>query len=142
MPFPDDVDPDNPLDALKVAFAAFVAKLIVDADGVVDFGELKLMSRVFPDALLQRLGFLDAEGSFTERYRTSYTEAIRVLPSRLGRGEKLELITLFHRAAWADGELLQAELLVLREAAEVLGVPLSVLSEHLDGLKSVASLRG
>ncbi len=141
MPFPDDVDPGSSLDALKVAFAAFVAKLIVDADGVVDFGELKLMSQIFPDRLLQDLGFLDDGGGFTERYRDAYTEAIRVLPNRLGKGEKLELITLFHRAAWADGELLQAELLVLREAGEVLGVPLSVLSEHLDGLRSVASLR-
>ncbi len=142
MPFPDDVDPSNPLDALKVAFAAFVAKLIVDADGIVDFGELKLMSQVFPDDLLRELGFLDEGGGFTQTYKEAYVEAIRVLPNRLGKGAKLELISLFHRAAWADGELLQAELLVLREAGEVLGVPLPILSEHLEGLKSAAHLRG
>jgi len=141
MPFPDDVDPNARIDQLKVAFAAFVAKLIVDADGIVDFSELRLMSQIFPDDLLRTLGFLDADGGFTQAYKEAYTEAIRVLPNRLGRGAKLELITIFHRAAWADGELLQAELLVLREAGEVLGVPLPVLSEHLEGLKSVASLR-
>ena len=138
MPFPEDVDVNSPIDRLKVAFAMFVAKLIVDSDGIVDFGELRLMGQVFPDKLLEDMGFLDANGSFTQAYKDAYVEATRVLPERLGRGAKLELVTMFHRAAWADGELLQAELLVLREASEVLGVPLAVLSEHLDGLRSIA----
>jgi len=136
--FPDGIDPTAELDQLRVAFAAFVAKLIVDADGIVDFGELKLMSQVFPDALLVKMGFLDAKGAFTARYRDAYTRAIRVLPQKLDMPAKLELITVFHRTCMADGELIQAELLVLREAAEVLGIPISVLSNHLDGLKSLS----
>jgi len=136
--FPDGVDPNDELDQLRVAFTAFVAKLIVDADGIVDFGELKLMAQVFPDALLQKMGFLDENGGFTERYRNAYTQAIRVLPARLEMEQKLELITVFHRTCMADGELIQAELLVLREAAEVLGIPVSLLSRHLDGLKSLS----
>jgi len=135
--FPDGVDTNDELDQLRVAFAAFVAKLIVDADGIVDFGELKLMSQVFPDRLLAQMGFLDENGGFTEAYRSAYTKAIRVLPNRLDLQGKLELITVFHRTCMADGELIQAELLVLREAAEVLGIPVTLLSRHLDGLKSL-----
>ena len=136
MPFPDDsLNPADPLDRLRVAFSVFIAKLIVDADGVVDFGELRLLSQVFPDPLLVEMGFLDRQGGFTDAYRDAYAEAIRVLPGRLSTDEKLELISVFHRAAMADGELIQAELLVLREASEVLGLPLSTLSTHLDALR-------
>ncbi len=136
--WPWTIDLYSERDRLKVAFAMFVAKLIVDADGIVDFSELKLLSHVFPDALLSDLGFIDHKGQFTAAYHEAYTRATRELAHRLGPSDKLELITIFHRASWADGELIQAELLVLREAAEVLGVPLRALSEHLAGLSSIA----
>jgi uncharacterized tellurite resistance protein B-like protein len=142
MPFPADLDPADPLHRWKLAFAVFVAKLIVDADGIVDFGELKLLSQAFPDDLLQRVGFLDRDGGYTAAYRDSYTGAMRELPNRLELDDKLELITIFHRTCMADGELIQAELLVLREAAEVLGVPLAVLSKHLAGLRSISTVKG
>ena len=119
----------------------FVAKLIVDADGIVDFGELKLLAQVFPDELLRTMGFLDEDGGFTPAYRDAYTEAMEVLPNRLELDDKLGLITIFHRTSTADGELIQAELLVIREAAEVLGIPLSVLSRHLDGLRTLSRSR-
>lgn len=136
--FPSDIDPASPLDRMRLAFAVFVAKLIVDADGIVDFGELKLLSQVFPDELLREVGFLDEGGGLTTDYRDAYTRAMRELPHQLDLDGKLELVTVFHRTSVADGELIQAELLVLREAAEVLGIPLAVLSKHLDGLKSIA----
>lgn len=142
MPFPEEVDPHDPVDRWKLAFSMFVAKLVVDADGIVDFGELKLLAQAFPDDLLVRLGFLDGNGGFTAAYRDAYTEGMRELPNRLELDEKLELITIFHRTCMADGELIQAELLVLREAAEVLGVPLPVLSKHLEGLRSIATVKG
>jgi uncharacterized tellurite resistance protein B-like protein len=125
----------------KTAFAMFIAKLVVDADGIVDFGELKLLSQVFPDEELRALGFLDAEGGSTQAYKDAYLEAMRELPNRLSLDEKLELVSVFHRTSMADGELMQAELLVMREAAEVLGIPLSVLSKHLEQLKSIATAR-
>jgi uncharacterized tellurite resistance protein B-like protein len=65
----------------------------------------------------------------------------RRLPHGLSLDEKLELVSVFHRTSMADGELMQAELLVMREAAEVLGIPLSVLSKHLEQLKSIATAR-
>ena len=135
MSFPAVVNPNDPLDRVRVAFTAYIAKLVVDADGVVDFGELRLLSQVFPDPLLEELGFIDAEGGFTVTYRAAYAEAARLLPARLELEQKLELITIFHHTAMADGELVQAELLVLREAAELLGVPLSALAAHLDRLR-------
>ncbi len=125
----------------KVAFAVFVARLIVDADGIVDFGELKLLAQAFPDDRLRSLGFLDDAGGYTRAYKQAYTEAIRELPDVLSLEDKLDLVTIFHRTCMADGELVQAELLVLREAAEALGVPLNVLSGHLDGLKSIRTVR-
>ncbi len=141
MGFPEEVDPNHPVDRMKVAFAMFVAKLIVDADGIVDFGELGLLAQVFPDELMHALGFLDDEGGFTRAYRDAYTEAMEELPNRLELDDKLALITIFHRTSTADGELIQAELLVIREAAEVLGIPLSILSKHLDGLRTLSSRR-
>lgn len=129
------------LERWKTAFAMFIAKLVVDADGIVDFGELKLLAQVFPDAHLAALGFLDEDGETTAAFKDAYLEAMRELPNRLSLDEKLELVTVFHRASMADGELLQAELLVMREAAEVLGIPLAVLSRHLEGLKSIATVR-
>ena len=142
MPFPADIDSDDLLDRWKLAFSVFVAKLVVDADGIVDFGELKLLSQAFPDDLLHKVGFLDENGGFTATYRETYTEAMRELPNHLELDDKLELITIFHRTCMADGELIQAELLVLREAAEVLGIPLPVLSKHLEGLRSISNLKG
>ena len=142
MPFPEDVNLERPIDALKVAFASFIAKLIVDADDIVDFSELQLMAKTFPDPLLERLGFVDADGVLTAAHRTAYAESLEVLPEQLGMEEKLELITVFHRTAWADGELLQAELLVLREAAEVLKIPLTLLSEHLEAQRRAAESKG
>lgn len=134
---PSRLDPTDELTRLQVAFTAFVAKLIVDADGIVDFGELKLLSQVVPDEVLRAMGFLDADGAFNDAYREAYTRATRVLPERLSMAQKLDLITIFHRTCMADGELIQAELLVLREASEVLGIPVPVLGEHLQGLKSL-----
>lgn len=125
----------------KTAFTMFIARLVVDADGIVDFGELKLLSQVFPDDELRALGFLDEHGGFTQAYKDAYLEAMRELPNRLTLPEKLELVGVFHRTSMADGELLQAELLVMREAAEVLGIPLPVLSRHLETLKSIATAR-
>ena len=135
MPFPHDMNPDDPTDRMKVAFTAFIAKLIVDADGVVDFGELRLMTQVFPDPLLEQMGFIDSQGGFTTRYNEAYAEAIQVLPKAMTLEEKLALITVFHNTAMADGELIQAELLVLREASEVLGITVRELSQHLDTLR-------
>ena len=125
----------------KIAFAVFVARLIVDADGIVDFGELKLLAQVFADEGLRSHGFVDRRGEFTAAFRDAYTEAMRELPNRLSLDEKLDLVTIFHRTCLADGELVQAELLVLREGAEALGVPLHVLSGHLEGLKSIRTVR-
>lgn len=134
MAFPDQIDVTSRTDRLKVAFTVFVARLIVDADGIVDFGELKLLSQAFPDSLLMQLGYLDASGEFTSAYREAYAQAARELIA-LPLAERLELITVFHRTSMADGELIQAELLVMREAAEIIGVSTLTMSEHLDKLK-------
>jgi uncharacterized tellurite resistance protein B-like protein len=130
------------LERWKTAFTMFIARLVVDADGIVDFGELKLLAAVFPDSHLRTLGFLDESGGFTQAYKDAYLEAMRELPNRLNLSQKLDLVSVLHRTSMADGELLQSELLVMREAAEVLGIPLPVLSTHLQTLRSLSGSRG
>lgn len=137
MAFPADLDPAHPgpHDVHKLAFAVWVSKLIADADGVLDLSEIRLLTSVFPRALLQAYGLMDAQAEYTPLYHRSYREAVRVLPEALSLEEKLELVTVFHAFCMADEELKQAELLVLREAAEALGVNVRQLSRHLHRLR-------
>lgn len=137
MAFPADLDPSHPRphDVLQLAFAVWVSKLIADADGVLDLSEIRLLNRVFPLPLLQAFGLYDDEGNFTERYHHAYREAVRVLPEALDLDAKLALVTVFHDVCMADEALVQAELLVLREAAEALGITVRQLSQHLATLR-------
>lgn len=138
MGFPADLDPTDPKpdDVLKLAFAVWVSRLIANADGVLDLSEIRLLTSAFPNALLQCYGLMNDLAEYTELYHASYRQAMRVLPESLTLAEKLDLVTVFHRFCMADEELKQAELLVLREAAEALGVDVRQLSEHLHTLRA------
>ena len=137
MAFPRDLDPSNPgrWDQEKLAFSLWVARLISEADGGADLSELVLMARLFPDELLRAYGLVDDTGEVTAAWDAARTAAIRHLHTELSTVEKLELITVFHQVCMADQRLVQAELLVLREAAEALGIDVRTLAAHLRTLK-------
>ncbi len=133
MGFPDGIDISHPsrLDRLRVAFAAQVAKDVTEADGVLDLDEITLMMRVFPSALMTACGFVDERGELTAAFHEHQREAARILVIELGLALKLELITVFHAACFADGESMDAEVAVLKRAATQLGVTDHQLQRHL-----------
>lgn len=118
-------------DPLRVAFALYVARLIAASDGVIDGSEVKLVKSVIPDKLLAQLHFVDAEGRATPIYEQAYQRALVELPQVLNREEKLQLLTLFHRVGWADGQLTLPEIQVIAEAAELMGLTVGDLRGHL-----------
>ena len=137
MPFPYDLNPDEPgrWDREKLAFAHWVAQLIAEANGAVDLSELALMARLFPDSVLEGYGLVGPAGELTPEWDQARMGAIKHLHQALTLDEKLELVTVFHEVCMADQELVQSELLVLREAAEALGVGVRDLSDHLKTLR-------
>lgn len=137
MAFPRDLDPSFPglWDREKLAFTLWVAQLISHANGAVDLSELKLLAQLFPDDKLLAYGLIDADGELTPIWERAREDAIKKLHSQLTQPEKLELVTVFHDLCMADDQLVQAELLVLREAAEALGIGVSDLAAHLRSLR-------
>ncbi len=137
MTFPRDLDPAHPgrWDKEKLAFSLWVARLIAEADGGTDLSELVLMARLFPDELLRAYGLMDDQGELTPEWDAANKRAIQHLHAALSTEEKLELVTVFHQVCMADHRLVQAELLVLREAAEALGIDVRTLAAHLRTLK-------
>lgn len=133
MAFPHDLDPRFPglWDREKLAFALWVAHLIAEADGNVVLSELLLIERLFPRDVLMSYAILDADGEVTPVWKEARDHAIRQFPHQLTTEEKLDLVTVFHDVCLADQRMVQAELLVLREAAEALGLTVSQLSAHL-----------
>jgi uncharacterized tellurite resistance protein B-like protein len=142
MAFPDGLDPIAPsrLDRLRVAFAATVARDICDADGVLDMTELDLLGKVFPDRLMRSCGFVDANGGLTPTFEQTAAEAPAVLRTELGLALKLELVTVLHDAAFADGVSEDVELELLEGAALKLGVSRDQLQRHLSALSAHRTL--
>jgi len=137
MPFPDDIDPaaPGPHDQMKLAFAVWIAKMIAEANGVLDLSEIRILNRRFPNDLLREFDLVDDMANPTPTFKKVSRQAVGVLPDALELDEKLDLVTIFHEICMADDELAQSELLVLREASEALGVPVRVLSSHLSSLR-------
>ena len=137
MPFPDDIDPaaPGPHDQMKLAFAVWIARMIANANGVLDLSEIRILNKRFPNDLLRKFELVDEMANPTATFKQVSRKAVGVLPDALELSEKLELVTIFHEVCMADKELAQSELLVLREASEALGVPVQVLSTHLSSLR-------
>ena len=138
MPFPDDINPVNPgpHDQMKLAFAVWIAKMIAEANGVLDLSEIRVLTTRFPNDLLRSFYLLDEMSNPTATFTKLSRQAIAVLPGALSLEEKLEIVTVFHEVCMADDELAQSELLVLREASEALGIPVRELSTHLSRLRN------
>ena len=121
----------NDAERLKLAFAVYIAQLIVEADNRIDYLEIKLWGQLFPRNLLRQASFIDDEGNLSESFEKARQEALYVLPGTLSIDEKLELLTLLHGASMADGELEAHELDVLRKGADLLGIPPNTFTTHL-----------
>jgi hypothetical protein len=126
------------VDRWKTAFSLFVATLVAGAEQPLDERRAAVLQAMYPPDRLRALGLADEDGSVTPAYPLAYREAMRELPARLSLSEKLEIVTDLHRATLADGPLALSELLVVREAAEILGVPRLELTKHLDRLTPFA----
>jgi uncharacterized tellurite resistance protein B-like protein len=142
MAFPDRVDLEQPsrLDRLQIAFAVKVARAIVDADGVLDLGEIELLTMAFPTPMMENAGFLDAQEQLTPAVDDAYRKAVSELPRILTMPEKLDLVSLFHRTCMADGELHPTELDILLKAAVMLDIDEETLRDHLRSLKGGGTL--
>jgi len=139
MIFPTRLDPQrlSDTDKLCVAFGVYIAQQIVEADGLLDADELKLLTTVFPDELLTACGFLSSEGELTDVMHNARDEAIASLRMRLDLNSKLELVTFFHDTCVADGELHEKEFEILIHAASALGVTTTQLRGHLGSLQGM-----
>lgn len=142
MTFPASSDPDNPseLDRLQVAFAVNVAKAIVDADGILHLDEISLLQMTFPNPWMRACGFINEDTQLTPEVGRWYQRARKELPRRLDLSERLNLVTLFHRTCLADGELHDAELQVLMDAARKLQIPRGEVRRHLGHLRCGGTL--
>jgi uncharacterized tellurite resistance protein B-like protein len=116
---------------LKLAFGVSIGRAIVDADRQVDYSEFRLFGQIFPRVLLREEGFVDEQGQFTEALATAWMEACAVLPEMLSEEDKLDLLSLFHGTSMADGTRDSRETRVIKDAADLLGVPSDVLAAHL-----------
>lgn len=121
---------------MKLAFAVWIAKMIAEANGVLDLSEIRVLTTRFPNDLLRSFYLLDEMSNPTATFTKLSRQAIAVLPGALSLEEKLEIVTVFHEVCMADDELAQSELLVLREASEALGIPVRELSTHLSRLRN------
>jgi len=137
MAFPEDIDPaaPGPHDQMKLGFAVWIAKLIADANGVLDLSEIRILNQRFPNDLLRQFDLVDEMANPTATFKRVSRQAVGVLRDVMTLEEKLELVTVFHEVCLADQQLAQSELLILREASEALGVPVRVLSQHLSSLR-------
>ncbi len=116
---------------LKLAFAYHIVQRIVGADERLARGEVRFLEQRFPAALLVKLGFLTAQGTFTELFQQATSEALLELPRRLTLEEKFGMIDLLLDAALADDEFHPSEGIVLEHAARLLGVASEDLDRHL-----------
>ncbi|MBT3218213.1 MAG: hypothetical protein HN348_03910 [Proteobacteria bacterium] len=121
----------NDAERLKLAFAVYIAQLIIEADNRIDYREMKLWGQLFPRNLLRQASFVDDEGNLNADFEQARQEALITLPGSLSLDEKLELLTVLHGASMADGELEAHELDVLAKGADLLGIPPTTFTTHL-----------
>lgn len=114
MPYDDD--------DLELAFQLHVADLLVEADLVATEDEKALVERYFPLAVLRDRGFADETGARTPAFDDAAVEAMAVLPGRLERIAKLDLLEACYRLAVVDREFRIGEGSVLLMAARLLGL--------------------
>ena len=116
------------IERMKFCYAHSVAMRIIEADGVLDEGELEFLRQRFPGERLVELGLEGPAGAAV------LEEARATLRDLLGYHEKLGMLSIFYAACYADGRLEVRELRVLREAAEALGLGREEVMRYLERL--------
>lgn len=112
------------LELLKVAFALYVTRKIVNADDTVHPDEVALVHKMFPIHKLEALGLMDPDSAkLTEKFHTLRKRAVEQLPHMLDASEKLKFIAWFREVCAADGHVDVREEGIVRKAAQLLGVP-------------------
>ena len=134
MSFLDKLDLAAPteLDRYQIAFSLYVAREIIEADGRLDTGELRLLSATFTDEILRAVGFIDEGGMFTGDLEKYQAGAAAGLAEGLDLAAKLDLVSFFHEACLSGHDVHQDELDVLRDAAVLLGLSPEQVDNHLN----------
>lgn len=127
------MDEDFSLDELKLAFSYHIVNQILGADGRVDPVEARFLARTFPALLLERSGFVAADGSFTDRWQEALGEALLTLPT-LSSAERVAIVDMFFRAAVVDDQFELTEASVMHRAARLLGLKEDEYAELLERL--------
>jgi len=125
------IDDDFSREQLVTAFRYQLAHRIVGADGEVSPAEKALLDRMFPAERLRGLGFVDASGSFTQRWHDALGEALVALPSILSEDERLDLVETLWAAATADSQVHPDEQVAVAHAARLLGLSLEKVAGRL-----------
>ena len=105
---------------LKLAFLIEQVARVVAADGEQSHAEFKMVGQIFPRPLLRDAGFLDEDDLLTDEWRRAKDQATEVLASEATEAEREDMMALLYGACAVD-ELEERELVVLREAAMILG---------------------
>ena len=112
------------LERLRVAFALYVTRKIINADDVVHPDEVQLVHKMFPPHQLERLGFLEPGGTrLTDEFQAAKKEAVEQLPKKLTEPEKEDFIAWFRQVCEADGIVDEREERIVARAKEILGLP-------------------
>jgi uncharacterized tellurite resistance protein B-like protein len=113
----------DPTERLKIAFALYVSRKIVNADETVHPDEVELVHKAFPFKTLEKLGFVEKGGTkLTPMFKGAAREAIEVLPNRLTVPEKEDFIAWFRQVCEADGIVDEREEELVRKAQQILGL--------------------
>lgn len=123
------------LQHLKLAFAFDYARRIVNADGGESYEEFRMLGAAFPRPLLEQAHFLDEDGMLSAGFRDHRDMAHQVLPRKLERTEKVELLELLYEASAID-EVDAAEMSVLLEAGLALGLDEGEVTTLIAGFAS------
>lgn len=111
------------LDLLKLAFALYVTRKIVNADDTVHPDEVELVHSAFPAKQLEAVGFLDAGGTkLTAKFHATLKQAVDELPKRLTVPEKEEFVQWFEQVTRVDGVVDQREKKLVAQARKMLGL--------------------
>ena len=123
-----------------LAFALHAARLLVDADGVLDPREQAFIEREFPHLELRDAGFVDSHGQLTEQYQAALNTALETLPEALTEDQKLDLIHKLFKASLADDVFEHREGNILLVVSRLLGLAPGRLDAYLSSLPEVGEV--
>lgn len=120
------------LEVLELAFLHHLLREVAGADGALGDREAALIEQVCPPDALRRAGLIDAQGEITELGRATSIRALAVLPDALSEPDKLGLVGRLGDLARIDGRVEVGERSLVVLAAQLLRVPVDVVTAHLD----------